>query len=169
MELNILEKKENKVLNRTEVKFNCLYEGEATPKLLSVKSKLVAMLNTKKELIVVDSIQPHFGESKAAGYAKIYDSEDNLKSIETKHVIGKNQEAEAPVEEDQAEKSTEEESTEEKSTEEESTEEKPSEEESTEENPSEDKPAEEESSGEDVSSDEISSDESVEEESTEEE
>ena len=63
MEIDILEKKENKLLDRTEIKFNCVYDGKATPKLLDVKNKLVAMLNTKKELIVVDSIQPHFGEA----------------------------------------------------------------------------------------------------------
>jgi len=102
MEIDILEKKENNALDRTEIKFNCVYEGEATPKLLSVKSKLVALLDTKKELIVVDSIQPHFGEAKAACYAKIYGSQDSLNNIETKHVINKNQEANAPVEEDEA-------------------------------------------------------------------
>jgi small subunit ribosomal protein S24e len=134
MEIDILEKKENKVLDRTEIKFNCLYEGEATPQLLNVKNKLVALLNTKKEFIVVDSIQPHFGEAKAAGYAKVYDSENSLKDIETKHVLDKNQEAKVPAEEEEIEnnieeKPTEEESSEESSTEEESDEEKPTEEE----------------------------------------
>ena len=129
MEIDIIEKKENKVLDRTEIKFNCLYEGEATPKLLNVKSKLVAMLNTKKELIVIDSIQPHFGEAKAEGYAKVYGSENSLKDIETKHVIDKNQEAKTSAEEDEAEKS----SIEEESAVKESTEEKPAEEESVEE------------------------------------
>lgn len=110
MEIDILEKKENEALDRTEISFNCLYEGEATPKLLSVKSKLVALLDTKKELIVVDSIQPHFGETKAAGYAKIYGSKDSLKEIETKHVIDKNQEANAPAEEDEEKNDVEKES-----------------------------------------------------------
>ena len=100
MEIDILEQKENKVLDRLEIKFNCLYDGESTPKLLQVKNKLVAMLNTKKELLVVDSIQPHFGESKAAGYAKVYDSQDILKEIEPQHIIDKNQEAIAESEED---------------------------------------------------------------------
>ena len=110
MEIDILEKKENNTLDRTEIKFNCIYEGEATPKLLNVKSKLVAMLDTKKELIVIDSIQPHFGEAKAAGYAKVYGSKDSLKDIEPKHVIDKNQEADTPADDDETteEKSAEE-------------------------------------------------------------
>jgi small subunit ribosomal protein S24e len=159
MEIDILEKKENKVLDRTEIKFNCLYEGEATPKLLNVKNKLVALLNTNKELIVVDSIQPHFGETKAAGYAKVYDSVDSLKNIETKHVIDKNQEAKAPVEKEEdkdkpekessEEKSVEEESPEEASGEKEAVEEESPEEESTEEDPAEKESPEEESAEED--------------------
>ncbi len=101
MEIDIISKKENKTLDRTEVKFDCIYEGEATPKILAVKSKLVALLDTQKDLIVVDSLQPHYGETKAAGYAKIYGSTESLKDIETEHVISKNKEAE--VEEDSEE------------------------------------------------------------------
>ena len=93
MEIDIINKKENKALDRTEVKFDCIYTGEATPKLLAVKSKLVSLLNTKKDLIVVDSLQPHYGEAKAAGYAKIYGSRDSLEDIETEHVLAKNKEA----------------------------------------------------------------------------
>ena len=93
MEIDIINKKENKALDRTEVKFDCIYSGEATPKLLDVKSKLVALLDTKKELLVVDSIQPRYGETKAAGYAKIYGSKESLEDIETEHVLAKNKEA----------------------------------------------------------------------------
>jgi len=92
MEIDIKTKKENKALNRTEIKFDCIYTGEATPKILAVKSKLVSLLNTKKDLIVVDSLQPHYGETKAAGYAKIYGSRDSLLDIETDHVLAKNKE-----------------------------------------------------------------------------
>ena len=71
MEIEIFEKKENVLFDRTEVKFYVLYEGEPTPKLLDVKSKLVALLDTKKECIVVDNIQPKYGGPKAEGYAKM--------------------------------------------------------------------------------------------------
>ena len=97
MEIDIISKKENKALDRTEVKFDCIYVGEATPKILAVKSKLVALLNTKKDLIVVDSLQPRYGETKADGYAKIYGSKESLADIETAHVLAKNKEAEAEV------------------------------------------------------------------------
>ncbi|MER2013947.1 MAG: 30S ribosomal protein S24e [Methanobrevibacter sp.] len=100
MEIEFIEEKENKVFNRKEIKFYVDYDGEATPKLLDVKSKLVALLNTKKDLIVVDNVQPHYGEPKAIGYAKVYDTVDDLKYIEAKHVIAKNEEPEEPAEEE---------------------------------------------------------------------
>ncbi|MBF4469125.1 MAG: 30S ribosomal protein S24e [Methanobrevibacter arboriphilus] len=104
MEIDILNKKENKVLDRTEVKFDCIYSGEATPKLLDVKSKLVALLDSKKDLIVVDSLQPHYGQTKASGYAKIYGSIESLENIETEHVLAKNKDAEV-VEDAESEES----------------------------------------------------------------
>ena len=104
MEIEFIEEKENKIFNRKEIKFYVDYDGEATPKILDIKSKLVALLNTKKDLIVVDNVQPHYGEPKAKGYAKVYDTVDDLKYIETKHVIAKNEEPEeAPEEEAEAE------------------------------------------------------------------
>lgn len=101
MEITIIEEKENKIFNRNEVKFYVEYEGEATPKTLDIKSKLVALLNAKKDLVVVDNVQPHYGEPKALGYAKVYATPADLKYIETESVINKNTEAKEPAEEDE--------------------------------------------------------------------
>lgn len=98
MEIEIKEKIENPLLNRTEIHFDCIYQGEATPKTLDVKNKLVALLDADKNLLVVDNVLPKFGEGKADGYAKIYESEENLNKIETKHVLAKNQEPQAEEE-----------------------------------------------------------------------
>ena len=59
MEININEKIENPLLNRTEIHFDCTYQGEATPKVLEVKNRLVAVLNVDKNLLVVDKLKPH--------------------------------------------------------------------------------------------------------------
>ena len=101
MEIEFIEEKENKVFNRKEIKFYVDYDGEATPKVLDIKSKLVALLNTQKDLIVVDNVQPHYGEPKALGYAKVYDTVEDLEYIETKHVIAKNTEAAEPAEDEE--------------------------------------------------------------------
>ena len=103
MEIEFIEKKENKLFDRTEVRFYCLYPGEATPKLLDVKSKLVALLKKKKELIVVEKHKPHYGEPKAAGYAKKYGHVESLQDVEKPSIIEKNTEPAPAEEEDEAE------------------------------------------------------------------
>ena len=107
MEIEFISEKENKVFNRKEIKFYVDYDGEATPKLLDIKSKLVALLNTKKDLIVVDNVQPHYGEPKAVGYAKVYGTVEDLQYIEAKHVIAKNEEPEEEPAEEEAEETEE--------------------------------------------------------------
>lgn len=101
MEINVITKTENPVLDRTEIEFECVYQGEATPKILEIKNKLVAILDADKNLLIIDNIQPSYGEGKGKGYAKIYNSEDSLNKIETKHVIEKNQEVVEEVEEEE--------------------------------------------------------------------
>ena len=103
MEINITQKTENPLLDRTEIEFDCTYQGESTPKVLEVKSRLAAVLDADKKLLVVDNLNPQFGEGKAQGYAKLYDSEKSLTEIERKHILEKNQEPQkekAPEEEE---------------------------------------------------------------------
>ncbi len=92
MEITINEKIDNPLLNRTEIRFECTYQGDATPKVLDVKNRLVATLNVDKNLLVVHNLKPSYGEGKANGYAKLYDSEENLAKIEREHVVLKNKE-----------------------------------------------------------------------------
>jgi small subunit ribosomal protein S24e len=103
MDIEIKEKTENPLLNRTEIQFDCIYQGESTPKVIDVKNKLVALLDADKNLLVVDKVLPKFGEGKAEGYAKIYDSEENLNKIEAKHVLAKNQEPQKDEESEEEE------------------------------------------------------------------
>jgi small subunit ribosomal protein S24e len=93
MEITINEMIENPLLNRTEIRFECIYQGESTPKVLDVKNRLVATLNVDKNLLVVHNLKPSYGEGKANGYAKLYDSEESLAKIEREHVVVKNKEA----------------------------------------------------------------------------
>ena len=85
MEITILEKIENPLLNRTEIKFECDYPTEGTPNILDVKHKLIALEDSSKDLLVVDSMKPSYGEAKAVGLAKVYDSVEKLNEIETEN------------------------------------------------------------------------------------
>ena len=102
MEIKILSKKENPLLNRTEIEFECDYPSEGTPNILEVKHKLVALEDASNDLLVVDSMKPSYGATKAVGLAKVYDSVEKLQEIEPNSVIEKNvePEEEAPAEEE---------------------------------------------------------------------
>ena len=98
MEIKIISDKENPLLHRREVKFIVEYEG-ATPSIMDVKMKIVAMLNADKNLTVVDSLNQEFGKMESKGYVKIYDDEKMMNLIEKKSVLEKNKEKEEVAEE----------------------------------------------------------------------
>lgn len=100
MEIKIISKKENPLLNRTEIEFECDYPSEGTPNLLDVKHKLVALEDSSNDLLVVDNMKPSYGATKAVGLAKVYDSIEKLNEIEPKAVLAKNEEPEEPAEEE---------------------------------------------------------------------
>ena len=103
MEIKILSKKENPLLNRTEIEFECDYPSEGTPNLLDVKHKIVALEDSSNDLLVVDNMKPSYGATKAVGLAKVYDSVEKLQEIEAKAVLAKNEEPEEePAEEEEA-------------------------------------------------------------------
>ncbi|MCS3901041.1 30S ribosomal protein S24e [Methanococcus voltae] len=89
MDIKVVSEKNNPLLGRKEVKFALKYEG-ATPAVKDVKMKLVAILNANKELLVIDELAQEFGKMEANGYAKIYESEEAMNSIEKKSIIEKN-------------------------------------------------------------------------------
>jgi len=88
MEIEILNERENPLLERKEINFRVIYKG-ATPKINDIRSKLIEFLKSDKNLTVVDSIKPEFGRTAAHGYVKIYANSD-ASAIEQTHRIKKN-------------------------------------------------------------------------------
>lgn len=89
MEITIKSDKQNKILNRRELDFVVKYEGP-TPSRTDVRKKLCALLNTEINLTLIQSMHSEYGVSEASGYAKIYDSEERMKTVEAKHVLERN-------------------------------------------------------------------------------
>ena len=90
MNIEIVEKKENKLLNRTEVHFRVIHEGEKTPERELVKNDLAEILKAKKGNIVLEYLKPEFGIQQSIGYAKIYKSMDDAKRIEKEYILKRN-------------------------------------------------------------------------------
>lgn len=90
MEIEIKNRTENKLLEREEIEFDVLHDGEATPSLQDVRGLLRAELNSKDELTVVDGIETEYGWGRDRGFAKVYQDRNQLEDIEPRHVLEKN-------------------------------------------------------------------------------
>jgi small subunit ribosomal protein S24e len=98
MDVDVVNRKSNPLLEREEVEFTVSHEGEPTPSLVEIRKVLRAKLNSKADLTVVDSVYSHFGKSNSTGFAKVYKNKQILEKIEAKHIINKNFEQEAKEE-----------------------------------------------------------------------
>ena len=67
MEIEIESKRNNPLLNRTEVNFIVKHEGEGTPNREIIRDQLADKLNSKKENIIVNIIESSFGNNESTG------------------------------------------------------------------------------------------------------
>jgi len=90
MEIEIVDKKENQLLDRIEVTFKASHSKEGTPQREVVREKLASMLKATKERVIVDSMDSEFGKMETVGYAKVYKSKDSAMKYEREHVLVRN-------------------------------------------------------------------------------
>ena len=88
MDVEIIEKKQNQLLNRQEIRFKIIHTKEPTPKRDGAREKIAEMNKVKKEQVIIDSLDTTFGKSETIGYAKIYSSkEEAMKNEREYHLI----------------------------------------------------------------------------------
>jgi len=88
--MKIDSKRNNPLLNRTEVHFTIQHQGEKTPNREIIRSELAEKLNVKKENIIINDIQSSSGIQKSIGYVKIYSSVKIAEEMERKHILKRN-------------------------------------------------------------------------------
>lgn len=93
MDIKVLEEKNNLLLQRREVKFSVSH-NLGTPSREEIKGKIAAYLNSKPELVIIERMKPEFGKRETRGYAKIYETPERLKVVETEHIIQRNEKKE---------------------------------------------------------------------------
>lgn len=99
MKLKITSKEKNPLIKRTEVKFNIEHaQTGGTPSRAEIRTQLAAQLNTKLELVYVKHIETKTGTMVAIGEANAYDSAEQAKLVEPKHIITRNAVPEKPAE-----------------------------------------------------------------------
>jgi len=85
--MEIIERKENPVLDRVELTFQWNHSGEATPSLSQmVDAAAKAEPGANKKLVFVKNVNTRFGMSRTSGLALIYGAEEST-SIEPDYVI----------------------------------------------------------------------------------
>jgi len=87
MEIEIVSRKENKLLEREEVYFKIKYEGK-TPSRKKVRDNLKNMVGGK--VVIIEYIKPAYGAPEADGYARVYQSEKKAREVEAEHIIERN-------------------------------------------------------------------------------
>ncbi len=90
MEIEIESKKNNPLLNRTEVYFVIRHTGESTPRREIIRGELAGKLGVGKENIIIDHMTSDFGIQKTKGYAKVYSSAEKTKAEERNHLLKRN-------------------------------------------------------------------------------
>ncbi len=114
MEIKIVEKKDNPLLKRREVKFMVVHKGEATPRQDDVREKVAALVGADSKLTIIDRLRTSAGTNVSGGFAKIYQKTDEMRVIESHKIADKQIKTEKPKEEKKAEKPKEEKPAEEK-------------------------------------------------------
>ena len=98
MDIKVIEERNNPLLQRREVKFSVSH-NLGTPSREEIKAQIAAHLNSKPELVIIERMKSEFGKRETRGYAKIYETVERMKSVETAHIIQRN-EKKVPKEEE---------------------------------------------------------------------
>ena len=86
-DVEIIEKKENPLLERTEVTFRVAHEGEKTPQRQSVRDKIAAATGAKTDAVIITRMRSRYGLSVTEGFAKVYKSVETAKKTEVPHLL----------------------------------------------------------------------------------
>ncbi|MCW4023318.1 MAG: 30S ribosomal protein S24e [archaeon] len=106
MKIDITSKQQNNLMKRQEVAF-CVDHSDigGTPARAEVSKQLASLLKAKRELVYITNMQTKTGTMTTIGCANVYDSVEQAKSLEPKHIIARNavpEKAEEPAKEESA-------------------------------------------------------------------
>ena len=104
MELEIVTKKENPLLDRLELEVLARHIGLPTPQRDEVREQVAAAVKAKKEQVVVDHLDTTFGTGITRGYVKVYKTKDAALAIEQRPIIARNRLETAEMKAEAAEK-----------------------------------------------------------------
>jgi small subunit ribosomal protein S24e len=103
MEIEVLDKKVNPLMNRTEVKFKIAHDAGGTPTRKDVREAIAKKMGSSKDKVVVDHLRTLFGRAETLGYAKVYKTKKDAQTEETDKMKKKHGLIEAKKKKEEAE------------------------------------------------------------------
>ena len=105
MKVKIISKEYHPLLKRKEVTFKVEHtETGGTPSRFEVRKQLATLLKTDLELVYVKKMETKRGTMTAVGEANAYDSVEQVKLVESKHIVARNVPPKQPEESQKPEK-----------------------------------------------------------------
>lgn len=91
MKVKILSKEHNPLLKKREVTFQVEHADKGgTPSRLEARKQLATLLKTDLELVYVKKMETKTGTTIAFGKANAYDSVEQARLVEPKHIVARN-------------------------------------------------------------------------------
>jgi len=91
MELEIVSKKDNPLLDRTELEVLAHHIGKPTPTRAEVREYVAAAMKAKKDVVMVDHMDSTFGKGVTRGYVKVYKTKEAAMAIEREPIKKRNE------------------------------------------------------------------------------
>ena len=90
MELEIVSKKDNPLLDRVELEVLAHHAGQPTPKRGEIRDQVAAAMKAKKDQVLVDHMESTFGKGETRGYVKVYKTKEAAQAIEREPILKRN-------------------------------------------------------------------------------
>ena len=87
MEIEIVNQKENKLIERLEISAVINHQGEAVPKRESVLAKIAAQLNKERNQVVLIKMESTYGLGKSDALIHVYETAERAKLIERPYLL----------------------------------------------------------------------------------
>ncbi len=102
MEIEVLSRRDNPLLKRTEVRFRVKHAKEPSPARDALRQELAKALKVTKDIVIIDGTRSAFGRPVSEGFAKIYKSKEDALRTERSFILVRNKLKEAEVKEKKA-------------------------------------------------------------------
>lgn len=87
MDIKIVDRVENKLLEREELRVIINHEGGPVPKREELLDRVAAQLNKERNQVVLIKIDPKYGKGMSEAKIHVYDDPERAKAIEKEYLL----------------------------------------------------------------------------------